>query len=128
MAERVRADYGITPELVVANPVPIAFWQREILWRGEGQRGRRVMNLAEGALPTIFPLEVEAPAPIGMDDPRIAATAARDGDVRAFLFWSRMPFAERQPDGSLMIWDQRFGHDVARGQFSARIPAEAEAQ
>lgn len=127
-AERVRADYGITPELVVANPVPIAFWQREMLWRGEGQRGRRVINLAEGALPTIFPLEVEAPAPIGMDDPRIAATAARDPDVRAFLFWSRMPFAERQPDGSLMIWDQRFGHDVARGQFSARIPAEGPEQ
>jgi hypothetical protein len=39
-----------------------------------------------------------------------------------------MPFAERQPDGSLMIWDQRFGHDVARGQFSARIPAEADAE
>jgi inner membrane protein len=126
-AERVRADHGITPELVVANPVPIAFWQREILWRGEGQRGRRVINLAEGVLPTIFPLEVEAPAPIGMDDPRIAAAAARDPDVRAFLFWSRMPFAERQPDGSLMIWDQRFGHDVARGQFSARIPAEGTA-
>jgi inner membrane protein len=63
-----------------------------------------------------------------MDDPRIAATAARDPNVRAFLFWSRMPFAERQPDGSLMIWDQRFGHDVARGQFSARIPAEADAE
>lgn len=127
-AERVRAEYGITPELVVANPVPIAFWQRETLWRGEGQRGRRVINLAEGALPTIFPLEVEAPAPIGMDDPRIAARAARDPNVRAFLFWSRMPFAERQSDGSLMIWDQRFGHDVARGQFSARIPAEGDVE
>ncbi|MDR6851174.1 inner membrane protein [Sphingomonas sp. BE123] len=127
-AARVRADHGIVPELVVANPVPIAFWQREILWRGAGQRGRRVINLAEGALPTIFPLEVEAPAPIGMDDPRIAAAAARDPNVRAFLFWSRMPFAERKPDGSLMIWDQRFGHDVARGQFSARIPAEGDGQ
>lgn len=124
IAEHVRVEHGIVPELVVANPVPIAFWQREILWRGEGQRGRRVINLAQGVLPTLFPAEVEPPAPIGMDDPRIAAAAARDPNVRAFLFWSRMPFAEGQPDGSIMIWDQRFGHDVARGQFSVRIPAE----
>ncbi|MCR5871980.1 hypothetical protein LRS12_15435 [Sphingomonas sp. J344] len=123
-AERVWTEHGIAPELVVANPVPIAFWQRETMWRGEGQRGRRVINLAEGMLPSIFALEVEAPAPIGMDDPRIAVAAERDPDVRAFLFWSRMPFAERQPDGSIMVWDQRFGHDVARGQFSVRIPPD----
>ncbi len=127
-AERVRVEHGIMPELVVANPVPIAFWQRETVWRGEGQHGRRVINLAEGMLPSIFALEVETPAPIGMGDPRIAVAAERDPDVRAFLFWSRMPFAELQADGSIMIWDQRFGHDVARGQFSVRIPPDGAAE
>lgn len=120
----VRATYGVTPELVVASPVPLAFWQREMLWRGEGQRGRRVVNMAAGVLPSVFPLEITGPEPIGMDDPRIAAAAARDREVRAFLFWSRMPFAVRQPDGSLMLGDQRFGNDAVRSRFSVRIPAE----
>ncbi len=120
----VRATYGVTPELVVASPMPLAFWQREMLWRGEGQRGRRVVNMAEGVLPSVFPLEISGPEPIGMDDPRIAAAAARDPEVRAFLFWSRMPFAVRQPDGSLMLGDQRFGNDAVRSRFSVKIPAE----
>ncbi len=125
-AERMRADYGITPELVVANPMPIAFWQRETLWRGDGQRGRRVVNMAEGVLPSVFSLETTGPEPIGMDDPRIAAAAADDPEVRAFLFWARMPYTERQGDGSIVIGDQRFGNELARGRFSVRIPPDRE--
>ncbi len=117
----VRETYGVTPDLVVASPLPLAFWQREMLWRGEGQRGRRVINMADGVLPSVFAPETDAPAPIGMDDPRIAGAAARDPEVRAFLFWSRMPFAERQPDGSILLGDQRFGNEMTRSRFSVRI-------
>lgn len=124
----VRATYGVTPELVVASPMPLAFWQREMLWRGDGQRGRRVVNMAEGVLPSVFPLETTGPEPIGMDDPRIAAAAVRDPEVRAFLFWSRMPFAVAQPDGSLMLGDQRFGNDAVRSRFSVRIAPEGDAE
>lgn len=127
-AERVRADYGITPELVVANPVPIAFWQRETLWRGEGQRGSGSLNLTGGVLPRLFAEPERGPLPIGMDDPRIAAAAARDPEVRAFLFWSRMPYTERQGDGSIVIGDQRFGNELARGRFSVRIPPDRETE
>ncbi|MFL9841986.1 metal-dependent hydrolase [Sphingomonas sp. ST-64] len=122
----VRATYGIAPELVVASPLPLAFWQREMLWRGEGKRGRRVINMADGVLPSIFALETDAPAPIGMDDPRIASAAARDPAVRAFLFWSRMPFAEAQPDGSILIGDQRFGNEMTRSRISVRIAPAGE--
>ncbi len=127
-AERVRADYGITPELVVANPVPIAFWQRETLWRGEGQRGSGSLNLTGGVLPSLFAEPERGPLPIGMDDPRIAAAAARNPEVRAFLFWSRMPYTERQGDGSIVIGDQRFGNELARGRFSVRIPPDRETE
>jgi inner membrane protein len=63
-----------------------------------------------------------------MDDPRIAVAAQRDPKVRAFLFWSRMPFAVPQPDGSLMLGDQRFGNDAIRSRFSVAIPAEGVAK
>lgn len=117
----VHGTYGVTPQLVVASPMPLAFWQREMLWRGDEQRGRRVINLAEGLLPSVFALEVTGPEPIGMDDPRIAAAARNDPKVRAFLFWSRMPFAVKEADGSLVLGDQRFGNDAVRSRFSVRI-------
>lgn len=120
----VHGTYGVTPQLVVASPMPLAFWQREMLWRGDEQRGRRVINLAEGLLPSVFALEVTGPEPIGMDDPRIAAAARNDPKVRAFLFWSRMPFAVKEADGSLMLGDQRFGNDRIRSRFSVRIPPD----
>lgn len=127
-AERVRAEYDIVPELVVANPVPIAFWQREMLWRGAGMRGGGSLNLTGGVLPSLFAEPDQGPLPIGMDDPRIAAAAARNPALRAFLFWSRMPYAEHRADGSIVIGDQRFGNELARGRFSVPIPPDRETE
>ncbi|PKP89415.1 MAG: metal-dependent hydrolase [Alphaproteobacteria bacterium HGW-Alphaproteobacteria-16] len=120
----VRKTYGVTPELVVANPMPIAFWQREMLWRGQGVRGSHVLNLTGDVLPTIFADPPTGPAPIGMDDPRIAAAAQRDPALNAFLFWARMPVAQEQPDGSIIVGDQRFWNEMVRGRFTVRIPAD----
>ncbi|MCP3730202.1 metal-dependent hydrolase [Sphingomonas sp. MG17] len=120
-AQWVRTTYGIEPELVVASPVPIAFWQREMLWRGGGQHGRRDLNLAGGWLPTLVGQATAGPVPIGMDDPRIVMAVRTDPDARAFLFWSRMPFAQPQPDGSIVLRDQRFGNPLVGDRFSVRI-------
>ncbi len=124
----VRATHGIDPDLVVASPVPVAFWQREMLWRGGGVHGSRVVNLADGLLPAMFDTATTAPQPIGMDDPRIAAAARERVDVRAFLFWARMPFARHDADGTIVLRDQRFGNPLAGDRFSVRIPAEAAPQ
>lgn len=122
----VRQTYGITPELVVASPAPLAIWQREMLWRGQGQHGSRIVNLADGILPALFEPEIIAPQPIGMDNPRIAAAARTDSQVRAFLFWSRMPFAEREADGTITLRDQRFTNPLTGDRFKVRIaPAPA---
>ncbi len=40
----------------------------------------------------------------------------------AFLFWSRAPFAERAPDGSVILRDARFYDPRARDNFSVPLP------
>ncbi len=117
----VEARYGITPDLVVASPAPVAIWQREMLWRGQGRYGSRVVNLADGILPSWFAPAVTPPRAIGMDDPRIAQAARNDPRLRAFLFWSRMPFAVRNADGSITIRDQRFTNPLTGDRFKIRI-------
>ena len=43
-------------------------------------------------------------------------------DLDAFLFWSRAPFAERAPDGSVLIRDARFYDPRAADRFTVALP------
>ena len=106
------------PAIVVAQPVPVAFWQRTILWRSDdrhgaydwsvfnGQKGREVMG-----------------GPTNMADPRIAAWASHNPAATAFLFWSRMPVARPVPDG-IVLTDQRFASSAMRGAFLVKLEPE----
>lgn len=105
---------GVTPSLVVASPLPVTFWRREVLWRDDRQFGRGSYDLFSG-----LTLDTQR-RPLGMDDTRIAAGAAKRKDVAAFLFWSRMPFAVPK-DGGLALGDQRFDNQVTRDRFTVRI-------
>lgn len=126
-ARWVQATYGIEADLVVASPAPLAIWQREMLWRGQGQHGSRIVNLSDGLLPSMFDPAITAPQAIGMDNPRIAAAAHSDPQVRAFLFWSRMPFAVREADGSMTLRDQRFTNPLTGDRFKVRIAPTQQA-
>ena len=106
---RMVARDGAAPDLVVANPVPIAFWRRTMLWRdSEFYRSGRYsvgsgVKLDEPALPLPSRAVIEA-------------EARGRPDVRAFLFWSRMPivvYRDRKP----FLADQRFNSELTRGQF-----------
>ena len=55
-----------------------------------------------------------------MVDRRIGPAASARADVRAFLFWARMPFAVAE-GGKLTIGDQRFDNPVTRDRFNVRI-------
>lgn len=106
-------NYGITRAIefaqseqpAIASPLPLAFWQREIIepagpgrWRIDGRR------VGECDL---------APA---------RAEARTDPYLAAFLFWSRAPFAERSGDGSMIVFDARFYDPRARDRFSVALP------
>ena len=88
------------PLIAVANPTPLTFWRREVLWRTAGSYGSYVID------PWGAPREGVRPTPIGMDDPRIAARAPGDPRAKAFLFWSRMPVAQARGD-TVILGDQR---------------------
>ncbi|MGE8140510.1 metal-dependent hydrolase [Novosphingobium sp. NPDC080210] len=102
-------------ELAVSNPVPFAFWRREVLWRsGDGFYGTITCDFAQCQR---YPRIIRKTA---MDDPRIAAWAKGDPAAEAFLFWSRMPVAETGPKG-ILLKDQRFMDSPARSNFTVEL-------
>ena len=102
---------------VIANPVPLAFWERDLIdgypslyWHSRylafsGHSGRR-----------------EVGNPCFVNVWHFANQSEADPQVAAFGFWSRAPFAARAPDGSVMLYDARFYDPRARGRFSVALP------
>ena len=99
LVERVAA-----PRTIVAGEVPLEFWKREMLWRGDGVGGSGTYNLLDGLNSASLDPRI---VPLRLDDPRLSAAAARDRHVRAFLFWSRMPMVDVE-NGHAYLTDQRF--------------------
>jgi inner membrane protein len=113
----VHAQQGHTPTKVVANPVPVAFWQRELLWRDASLQGRGDYSFR------LFSeeLDLRAPVPHHMDDTRIDAIRTSSPDAAAFLFWSSMPVATFDA-GSVTFSDQRFTREITRATFTLKVP------
>jgi inner membrane protein len=102
-------------QLTVANPVPIAFWRREVLWQSrDGFYGTIACDFATCAR---YPRVIRKTE---MADPRIAAWAKGDPQAEAFLFWSRMPVAEPGPKG-ILLNDQRFMDSPVRSNFTVEL-------
>ena len=92
---------GIEPQLIVAGPPPLAFWDRTIEWRSADRFGSGNFNLAIG-------LKLDpATQPLGLNDPQLALAERTRRYVRSFLTWSRMPIVIRI-DGHSYLTDQRF--------------------
>ncbi len=103
------------PTLAVANPVPVAFWRRELLVRtADGRFDSVECTLLDC---TRRPVEVK---PTNMFDPRIPLWAKGNPGAQAFLFWSRMPVAELHPD-RIVLRDQRFMDPLAARNFSVTL-------
>jgi inner membrane protein len=99
-AAQLRAR-GVEPTLVVSSPPPLAFWRRSIDWRSADRFGSGSYDFTNGLV--LQP----ASAPLDLNDPRLAAARVRDGHVRAFLVWSRMPIVV-DVGGRAYLTDQRF--------------------
>ena len=95
---------GTEPTLVVANPVPARFWTRRMLWRDGAEHGAGAYLLGGGAWLT------ELPRNNNLENPALAGARNRP-DVKAFLFWSRMPFVAEE-DGRTILKDQRFSSSL----------------
>ena len=113
---------GGSREIVVANPVPLAFWRRSILHGGGGQWSARDYDAFGGLT---GPERRLSPEWTCQKWPAIAALRARNPRLDAFLFWSRMPYAWVADDGGrqvLRVSDARFAEGVSAGRFVVAVP------
>ena len=116
MASSALDASGHRGALVVASPSPLAFWKRDIFWRTADRYG--TASLVPGAAGDVD----LTGAPTGMNDPRLATWVKADPAARAFLFWSRMPVAQKDGD-AILLRDQRFMHPLAQDRFQVRLTA-----
>jgi inner membrane protein len=101
---RPLVERAATPRMIVASEVPLEFWKRKMIWRGDSLGGSGEYDLLKGLNHARLDPEL---VPLRLDDPRLAAAAQRDAHVRAFLFWSRMPMVHVEGDHAFLT-DQRF--------------------
>lgn len=99
-----------SPRMIVAGEVPLEFWRRRMIWRGDGIGGMGSYNLLKGLNHATLDPEV---TPLHMDEPRLAEAARTRRDVRAYLFWSRMPMVVEE-GGRAYLTDQRFYESARR--------------
>ncbi len=101
---------------VIVSPVPIEFWKRELIVGSPNTWHIGYTDEVGGYTP---------PEPATLSPcrwPSDADLAAGRSQTEAFLFWSRAPFAERAPDGSVILRDARFYDPRARDRFSVALP------
>lgn len=108
---------------VVANPWPVVFVCRDVLWRDQAYYGGgdycpfSGVRLKDAGSPH-FMRDVDSDR--GLLAERIKDTP----DLRAFLFWSRMPVQKivRRDDGYYAkIIDQRFDNELTRERFKIEV-------
>jgi inner membrane protein len=104
--------------MVVASPVPVAFWTREILWRDDQDYGSGVFTLG-GKLQ----LDVKG-KPHGAQRLTLSHVAMVDEDGPFYLFWSRMPIVSQDADGYANIRDQRFLDPRVGDRFTLKTTAK----
>lgn len=116
----VRQQRGITPDLVIANAVPVRFWHRDMLWRGDRLIGRGSFSALNGRRPMLAP----GATANNMASPWVARAAAQDSDARAFLFWARIPYASLTeiPGGKkVTLRDARFDSSPIADRFTVIV-------
>nr|WP_137678245.1 metal-dependent hydrolase [Parerythrobacter lutipelagi] len=92
----------------IMSPVPIKFWEREIIAdNGDGTYLIDYEEVGDAML---------------LQQCDLDSARAENSEVEAFLFWSRAPFAEFAPDGSVLLRDARFYDPRARDRFSVALP------
>lgn len=110
------------PRMIVASEVPLEFWKRKMIWRGDAVGGSGEYDPLQGLNHVKLDPEIE---PLNLNDPRLAAAAKRDPHVRALLFWSRMPVVI-EDQGRAYLTDQRFLDSTtgARGRGNFTVPLD----
>lgn len=114
----VKRDLNLTPNLVVANPVPIIFWKREMLWRDKTHFGQGIY---------LAPDHIILTGKVGVHNASAPLAVKNNKDAKAFLFWARMPVVSKRGEGAnreIAISDQRFVDPLVGDRFTVRMKPE----
>ncbi|MEL6530722.1 MAG: metal-dependent hydrolase [Pseudomonadota bacterium] len=124
-AHEVRdSDVHVPGRVVIASPMPIWSWDREMIVGGKGR-----YTITDPAIKHLDPFTsqphvherfIERVGECALEP--IMEGAKDNSQAEAFLFWSRTPFAQRAEDGSVILYDARFFDPRARGRFSVALP------
>ncbi len=100
--------------IVIANPTPGTFWERDLIFGRDGYWFRH-QRLAPHE-------SISEPLPFAFCDlSGVERLATQRPDLKAFLFWSRAPFGERAADGSVIVRDARFIDPRIGDRFSVAL-------
>jgi inner membrane protein len=119
MVEAVERKHDLVPTLVVANPVPVQFWKREMLWRDRTHFGQGTFS-APSAVVVDDKVDVHQ-----IEETKTTALVKDDLDGAAYFFWSRMPVVRFSGEGGkrqMDISDQRFGNPMVSDRFTVSVP------
>lgn len=103
----------------IASPVPLAFWERELIF--PNLEGRHAI-IEDYAGPTEDRIVVRKLGDAFVPSCKLDEAARSDAGVRAFLFWSRVPFVELRDDGSTWLKDARFADPRVGDRFAVHLP------
>ena len=113
----------------IASPVPLAFWEREIIWHWPGAEPEiarpswggwsATKGLDDNFTTTEKVVFIER---YGVKLRSAIEVSETNSQVAAFLFWSRTPFVECAEDGSVLLRDARFYDPRARDRFTVALP------
>lgn len=120
----VESMRGQPAELVVANNIPVLFWARQMLWRGQGQFGSGSYSLFGRGDGVTLDGQGQSDRMKDVDWPKLIA---KNSEFKAFLFWSRMPYLTLESDGEqpdIALRDQRFDSALVGDRFAVRSAIE----
>jgi inner membrane protein len=131
-AVAVEQRTGQAPEQVVANPMPITFWRRDMIWQMVGANGKEYgetqFNLFDRE-----PFYWKGEMIKNNTPPHIIEQAEKtDADARAFMVWARMPVLQQDIDAndpstvSLNISDMRFRDPLVQDRFSVQTTVSGD--
>jgi inner membrane protein len=113
---------------VVANPVPLTFWRREMLFGSPNNYYQTTYSAFDSAPVKVDvpQLEIRKHAPNIYDRDKLAL---KKPDLAAFLFWSRMPYdgvAETNGKREAIVRDARFSNPLVGDRFTSKTPLTGE--
>ncbi len=118
------SDSRIAVDQIVANPVPVAFWRREVLFGSKNNYYRTEYSVFQSK-----PVQIDVgQIQVGKDTVHIIEIeklVPKNPDLAAFLFWSRMPYDGVIVSGkerTAVVSDARFSSPLVSGRFSVVFP------